>query len=348
MNNLDLIEDLREYGRLDFGEWGQLLATFTDEDKKFAADLARQIALEKFGNKIFIRGIIEFSNYCKNDCYYCGIRKGNKNCHRYRLDKDEILSCCEAGYEYGFRTFVLQSGEDPFFTDEKMTEIVAAIKTAYPDCAVTLSIGERSAESYQKLYDAGADRFLLRHETAYPDHYGKLHPENMSWQNRMDCLKALKKIGYQTGCGLMVGSPYQTLDALIKDMMFISEFKPQMIGIGPFLPHKDTPMGGEKAGDVNLNLFLLSLCRIMLPNVLLPATTALETAQKDARKQGVLAGCNVVMPNLSPLDVRRDYMLYNNKIAMDEGAYESLQSLRRNMAEIGYEVVVDRGDYGGR
>ncbi|MGI5824413.1 MAG: [FeFe] hydrogenase H-cluster radical SAM maturase HydE [Bacillota bacterium] len=347
MNNIDLIKKLQAERKLNAGEWRQLLAGFSDDDRKFAADLAKEIAVNKFGRKIFIRGIVEFSNYCKNNCYYCGIRRGNKNCSRYRLNKDEIMLCCKSGYEYGFRTFVLQSGEDPFFTDERLIDIVSAIRAAYPDCAITLSIGERTGESYEKLFAAGADRFLLRHETADSEHYGKLHPETMSWQRRLDCLKALKKIGYQTGCGIMVGSPYQTVDTLVKDMLFMAAFRPQMIGIGPFLSHKDTPFRDKESGSVPLTLFLLSLCRIMLPDVLLPATTALGTAQGDGRQLGVLAGCNVIMPNLSPLNVRKNYMLYDNKVISGEDAGESLLVLREHMTEIGYEVVVDRGDYCG-
>ena len=347
VNNIDLINKLNEEKHLNFDEWRQLFATFTDDDRQAAADIARAIAQAKFGRQVFIRGIVEFTNYCKNDCYYCGIRKGNRDVARYRLDKEDILRCCEDGYKYGFRTIVLQGGEDAYFNDERMCDIVAAIRKGYPDCAITLSLGERSRESYQRLFDAGADRYLLRHETADCEHYGKLHPSEMDWQRRMDCLRALREIGYQTGCGLMVGSPFQTADCLAKDMLFIEDFRPQMIGMGPFIPHKDTPFRDYERGSVRTTLFLLSLCRIMLPDLLLPATTALGSLRGDGRQLGVLAGANVIMPNISPIDVREKYMLYDTKIVNDNGAAENIQDLRDYMAEIGYEVVIGRGDYQG-
>lgn len=345
MNNIDLIKKLNEKKSLDFQEWRQLLGTFSEADRKFAADMAREIAVNKFGKKIFIRGIVEFTNYCKNNCYYCGIRLANKKCDRYRLSKAEILDCCKAGYEYGFRTFVLQGGEDAFFTDEKIIDIVSSVKDVYPDCAITLSIGEKSAESYKKFYAAGADRYLLRHETADFEHYAKLHPPEMSLRNRMDCLQNLKDIGFQTGCGIMVGSPFQTVECLAEDMIYMTNFKPHMIGMGPFLSHHDTPFADYQSGSVELTLFLLSLCRIMLPNVLLPATTALETAKGNGRQLGVLAGCNVIMPNLSPMNVRKNYMIYDNKISIGQEAGESLAILEKTMEEIGYEIFIGRGDY---
>jgi len=307
--------------------------------------LARQIAKECFGNKVFFRGIIEFTNICKNNCYYCGIRCANAKAERYRLDKETIMECCRLGYQNGYRTFVLQGGEDPFFTTDKMVDIVSAIRSSYPDCAITLSIGELSREDYQRLYDAGANRYLLRHETANDIHYSLLHPQNMTLEKRMQCLKDLKEIGFQTGCGMMVGSPFQTAECLADDMLFMADFKPQMIGIGPFIPHHDTPFGTKEPGSVALTLFLLSLCRIMLPNVLLPATTALGTLSNDGRKAGILAGANVIMPNLSPAVQREKYMLYDNKAITGDDAGESLRILQQHMSEIDYELVVGRGDY---
>lgn len=342
----NLIDKLHETHSLEMGEWEQLVADYTKEDLEYAADLARKIAVREFGKTIYFRGIIEFSNFCKCDCYYCGIRKSNKNCQRYRLTEEDILECCCEGYENGFRTFVLQGGEDGWFTDERMCAIVKAIKEHYPDCAVTLSLGERSLESYKALKEAGADRYLLRHETADETHYRELHPEVQSLENRMQCLKDLKALGYQIGCGIMVGTPRQTAKVIAKDMKFMEEFQPQMIGIGPFLPHRDTPFRNEKKGSVELTLFLLALCRIMLPKVLLPATTALGTADADGRKQGVLAGCNVVMPNLSPTSVRKKYMLYDEKAGTDLSAAEGIRFLKQQMDEIGYEAVVGRGDFG--
>lgn len=326
----------------------ELKALIADDSRETAACLAfraDQVREQIYGRKIFIRGLIEFTNYCKNDCYYCGIRRGNNTVSRYRLSEEQILDCCKKGYQLGFRTFVLQGGEDPWWTDEKLCQVVRAIRCGYPDCAITLSVGERSRESYQKLYDAGADRYLLRHETANPAHYSKLHPKTLTLQHRLACLRALKEIGFQTGCGFMVGSPYQTVDHLIDDLCFIRDFKPQMVGIGPFLPAVNTPFEGEPAGSSELTIKLLSIVRLMHPHVLLPATTALGTAKEDGREKGILAGANVIMPNLSPLDVREKYLLYDGKIATGDEAAESIRHLTASMEKIGYEIVTARGDY---
>ena len=345
MTNIQLIDRLRSQRTLDTVEWVRLIGTCTPEDRIYAADAARAIALERFGNRIYCRGIVEFSNYCKNDCLYCGIRRSSADVQRYRLTRDDILLCCREGYGLGFRTFVLQSGEDPWYTDARMADIISAIRAEFPDCAITLSIGEKSRESYQAFFDAGANRFLLRHETADCAHYAKLHPACQTLENRLRCLRDLKEIGYQTGCGFMVGSPFQTVQCLAEDMRFIADFRPHMIGIGPFIPHHATPFRDFPAGSAELTLFLLSLCRIMLPDVLLPATTALGTLRGDGRQKGVLAGANVIMPNLSPKAVREKYMLYDNKAISGEDAAESLNILKAHMREIGYEIVVGRGDY---
>ena len=345
MNNRERIDLLARERRLDRDQWIRLFSTYTKDDLDYAMSLARQITQAHFGRRIYFRGIVEFSNICKNDCYYCGIRCSNRKVSRYRLTPEDILACCEEGYRAGFRTFVLQGGEDGWFTDERMCAILGAIKAAYPDCAVTLSLGERSRESYQRLFEAGADRYLLRHETADEAHYRRLHPAGLELQNRLRCLRDLKDIGYQTGCGIMVGTPGQTPKTLAADMCFMQDFDPQMVGIGPFLPHGDTPFRDEKAGSVELTLLILALCRIMLPRVLLPATTALGTAESDGRKLGILAGCNVVMPNLSPAHVRKKYMLYDNKAGTDLTAAEGIALLRRQMEEIGCEVVIGRGDF---
>lgn len=345
MKNRELIEKISKEHHLECEEWVQLFATFTKEDREMAAEIAREITVRNFGKNIYFRGIIEFTNICKNDCKYCGIRKSNCNVTRYRLNLEQIMMCCEAGYENGFRTFVLQGGEDAWFTDERMCEIVRKIKECYPDCAVTLSLGERSRESYEEMFAAGADRYLLRHETADEAHYEYLHPTSMQLSNRMQCLRDLKAIGYQTGCGIMVGSPRQTPETIAKDMLFMEEFQPEMIGVGPFLPHKDTPFANEAKGSVELTLFILALCRIMLPFVLLPSTTALGTADNSGRIQGVLHGCNVIMPNLSPDDVRKNYMLYDNKAGTNLTAKEGIRIVREEMKEIGYHVVIGRGDF---
>lgn len=307
---------------------------------------AQEEARAAFGGDIYIRGLIEFTNYCRNDCYYCGIRRGNASASRYRLSKEEIMSCCEQGHALGFRTFVLQGGEDPYFTDEAVCDIVSSIRAAYPDCAITLSIGERERGSYEAFYRAGANRYLLRHETADAGHYGMLHPAEMSLSHRMQCLRDLKEIGYQTGCGFMVGSPGQTIDTLYADLRFILDLRPEMVGIGPFIPQKDTPFGGEAPGTLDRTLRLISVLRLLLPNALIPATTALGTIHPKGREMGILAGANVVMPNLSPVSVREKYALYDHKICTGDEAAECRACLDRRVAAIGYRVVTARGDYG--
>lgn len=340
-----LIDKLNKDKKLNIEEWEKLVTLPFDEDIEYARGLASEIARENFGNKIYIRGLIEISNYCKNNCYYCGIRRDNKNVRRYRLKKEQILACCEEGDRLGFRTFVLQGGEDSHFTDEVLEDIISGIKEKYPDCRVTLSLGERSKESYKRLFDAGADRYLLRHETADCEHYGILHPKEMSFENRMECLKNLKEIGYQTGCGFMVGSPGQTQKTLAKDMQFISQFKPQMVGIGPYVSHHDTPFRNKKSGSLELTLYLLSLVRIIHPTVLLPATTALGAISDDGRERAILSGANVVMPNLSPMEMRGDYTLYDNKPFINSEAAEGLKELELRLGKIGYEIDYSTGDY---
>ena len=339
-----LIDKLSQKSILHKEEWIFLLSNRNSEITAYACEKARQVSVQHYGKKVFARGLIEFTNYCKNNCLYCGIRAGNKKTTRYRLSKEEILTCCRIGNELGFKTFVLQGGEDPYFTDEKLLEIIVAIKEKYPDNALTLSFGERSYASYLAFKNAGADRYLLRHETANPEHYRQLHPKNLSDLPRKQCLFDLKHIGFQTGTGFMVGSPFQTIENLAEDMLFIADFKPQMLGIGPFIPHQDTPFADFPAGSVELTLFLLALSRLLLPNVLLPATTALGTLDPQGREKAVLAGANVVMPNLSPLHVREQYMLYNNKIATGLEAAEGVKKLAESMAKISYELVHERGD----
>ncbi len=341
----DLIDKLQTEGTLSKQELVKLLSGFSNEDSEYLLEKARSETKKAFGNGIYTRGLIEISNYCKNDCYYCGIRKSNLQAERYRLSKEDILSCCEQGYELGFRTFVLQGGEDPWFTDDRLVEIITSIKTNYPDCAITLSIGEKDYSQYQKFFDAGADRYLLRHETADTDHYSLLHPEDLTLINRKRCLKDLKKIGYQVGTGFMVGSPYQTFENLADDLLFIKKLEPEMIGIGPFIPHKDTPFAEFEPGTMRLTTFLIGVLRLMLPNSLLPSTTALGTIDENGREHGILAGANVVMPNLSPKQVRSKYLLYNNKISTGEEAAESRELLQKRMNRIGYELLIERGDH---
>ena len=340
----DIIHKLCDTGGLTREEIIELLENRTPELQAELAEKASAVSKEHYGNKVFVRGLIEFTNYCRNDCYYCGIRCGNKNAERYRLTKDEIAGCASYGYGLGFRTIVLQGGEDMFYTDDMMVDIIKSIKKEHPDCAVTLSIGEKSYDTYKAFFDAGADRYLLRHETADFDHYAKLHPKNLSAANRQQCLYNLKKIGFQTGAGFMVGSPYQTYENIADDLLFLKKLDPEMIGIGPFIPHKDTVFADEKAGELNLTLFLLSVIRLMLPTVLLPATTALGTIDPRGRELGILAGANVVMPNLSPAGVRKKYALYDNKICTGEEAAECMNCLKSRINSIGYEIVTDRGD----
>ena len=345
MNKLEsLIYKLRDTHSLTIPEYETLLR---ERDPHVAGLLAALALVEKqkiYGNDIYIRGLIEVSNICKNDCYYCGIRKSNAQCDRYRLTAEDILACCAEGYDLGFRTFVMQGGEDSSFTDAFLVPLLREIKKRYPDCAITLSLGERSYDSYRQLKEAGADRYLLRHETADMEHYGKLHPASLSLENRMQCLRNLKELGYQVGCGFMVGSPYQTIEMLAKDLKFIENFRPDMCGIGPFIPHKDTPFRDFPAGDVELTCYLLSILRLIQPTLLLPATTALGTLSENGREKGILAGANVVMPNLSPTAVRRKYMLYDNKLSDGAESAQALASLRERMERIGCRIAVARGD----
>ena len=315
------------------------------ELKKYLREKARDKADKVFGKYIFMRGLIEFTNYCKNDCIYCGIRKSNKNVERYRLNKKEILECCKIGYDIGFRTFVLQGGEDDFFNIERISNIVRAIKKEFPDCALTLSIGEKEEEYYKELKNNGANRFLLRHETADSEHYSKLHPKYMSLENRKECLRFLKSLGFQTGTGMMIGSPFQKLENIAGDLVFMQEIKPEMIGIGPFLPHKDTPFANEKIGELELTLILISILRLIFPLSLIPATTALGTIKEGGRELGILHGANVVMPNLSPMNVRKKYLLYNNKISTGTESAEGVELLRESIDKIGYVLTGARGDF---
>lgn len=339
-----LTQKLKTEKKLSEEEYAFLLTNRTEEAAELLKEYAVEVRKAIYGKKVFIRGLIEISNICKNDCLYCGIRKSNAGCQRYRLTPEEILACCKEGYKLGFRTFVLQGGEDGYYTDEVLSRLIGTIKNNYSDCAVTLSLGERSRDSYQKLFDAGADRYLLRHETADAGHYGMLHPQDLSYENRMRCLRDLKDIGYQTGCGFMVGSPYQTVEHLAKDLKFIEEFQPDMCGIGPFIPAKNTPFEGEKAGTLDLTCYLLSIIRMIKPNILLPSTTALGTIDPYGREKGILAGANVVMPNLSPTSVRKKYMLYDDKVSDGAESAQSKQTLIEKMNSIGYEIVTDRGD----
>lgn len=342
-----LVEKLCTEQNLTDEELMLLINTDSDDATELLRQRADEVRQRYYGKKVFLRGLIEISSYCKNDCLYCGIRRGNKTADRYRLTREQILSCCENGYGLGFRTFVMQGGEDAFFTDEFLCDVISEIKEKYPDCAVTLSLGERSYESYRLLKNAGADRYLLRHEAAHDELYSKLHPSELTIENRKKCLFNLKKLGYQVGAGFMVGAPFQTTEHIIADLRFLQELQPQMIGIGPFVPHHSTPFADEKGGTLKLTLRLLGIIRLMFPKVLLPATTALGTIASDGREQGLKTGCNVVMPNLSPVSVRKKYDLYDNKICTGEEAAECRVCLERRIISAGYEVSAERGDAAG-
>ena len=339
-----LIDRLESKRTLPLQEYEELINGFSGESAEYAAGKAVAIRKTIYGNDVYIRGLVEVGNVCKNDCLYCGIRRSNKACDRYRLTKDQILNCCRSGYELGFRTFVFQGGEGGVATVEFICDLVSSVKAEFPDCAVTLSLGEYSRTDYEMMFNAGADRYLLRHETANKEHYDMLHPEKMSYENRMRCLYDLKEIGFQVGCGFMVGSPYQTSYHLANDLKFIEEFSPDMCGIGPFIPHKDTPFRDMCAGSVDLTLYLLSIIRLIKPNILLPATTALGSLHKNGRERGILAGANVVMPNLSPVDVRNKYALYNNKLSVGAESAEGMRNLKSLIENIGYQIVTARGD----
>lgn len=340
--NETAVRKLKENKDLSDGDLKELIETDKFDSLLFCE--ADKVRREHYGSDVYIRGLIEISSYCKNNCYYCGIRRGNKKAERYRLSEEEILSCCEEGYALGFRTFVLQGGEDPYYTDDKICNIIMNIKSNHPDCAVTLSLGEKERSSFEKYYKAGADRYLLRHETAEQEHYSKLHPEEMSLEKRKKCLFDLKETGFQVGSGFMVGSPYQKTENLIADLRFLQKLEPDMIGIGPFLSHKDTPFADKQNGSFELTLRMISILRLMFPYALIPSTTALGTINPIGREMGLKAGGNVVMPNLSPVEVRKKYSLYDNKICTGDESAKCIKCLEARVNSAGYRLVVGRGD----
>lgn len=340
---MEALQKLLTAQSLNKDEWISLIADRSHESE------IREMACEKrdevYGRVVYARGLIEFTSICRNDCYYCGLRKSNAAAERYRLSSDEILSTVSYGHSIGFRTFVLQGGEDPYFTAERLSEIVREIKYSYPDSAVTLSVGEMSDDDYAVLRAAGTDRYLLRHETADRYHYSILHPSSMSFDNRIRALKTLKRLGFQTGAGMMIGTPGSSYETLAEDMLFISSLKPAMVGVGPFIPHKDTPFGGKTQGSTELTLHMLSLLRLLDPHLLLPSTTALGTAEDNGHVKGFMHGANVIMPNLTPMDERRKYLLYDGKKITGEEAGENIEELRRELRKSGYQLSLERGDY---
>lgn len=339
---MQLVKKLARERTLPDRELGRLIDS--DEARIPLAEAADAVRREVYGRDVFIRGLIELTNHCKNNCYYCGIRAGNKKTERYRLEPEEILRCCREGWDLGFRTFVLQGGEDPALTDERLVPLVSSIRLQFPAAAITLSLGERPQESLAALFAAGATRYLLRHETANPAHYARLHPPAMHFDRRIACLKTLRAIGYQVGSGFMVGSPFQKTSDLVMDLRLLQEIRPAMIGIGPFLSHADTPFAGYENGSVKMVLRLISILRLMFPGALIPATTALGTIMPGGREMGLQAGANVVMPNLSPPRYRALYTLYDNKLATGSEAAEGLRELRKSVCEAGYTIVTDIGN----
>lgn len=342
-NVLELIDKLTVTHSLTSAEYALLVDGQCAEAERYAAKLADCARRKYYGNAVYIRGLIEIGNVCRNDCLYCGIRKSNKSCERYVLTDEQILDSCRNGYALGFRTFVLQGGEG-VITVDRICSVVRRIRETYPDCAITLSLGEYDRADYQKMFDSGANRYLLRHETADPRHYSRIHPPEMSFENRIRCLYDLRDIGFQVGCGFMVGSPYQTTESLAMDLKFIEDFSPDMCGVGPFIPQKDTPFGNYSAGSAEKTIYLLSLIRLIKPNILLPATTALGTIEIGGRERGIAAGANVVMPNLSPESERKKYALYDNKLSTGAESAEHLEMLKKSVAAIGYEIDSSRGD----
>lgn len=342
---IELVQRLACEHTLSAQELRVLIASCDTQTLDILRKESVRTAQKRFGLGIFIRGLIEISSYCRNDCLYCGLRRSNRLAERYRLSREQILECCQKGYDAGLRTFVLQGGEDTRLTDEWLEELIMAIRGLYPDVAITLSLGERSYDSYKRLYDAGATRYLLRHEAAEPTLYGSLHPESMSHANRIACIENLKEIGYQTGMGMMIGVKGQSVDSLVEDLLLMERIQPQMIGIGPFIPHRDTPLGGSAAGELNMTLLMLSIVRLMHPDALIPATTALATLSEEGRKMGILSGANVVMPNLTPPVERLKYSIYENKASNGSEAVEGLKMLESELGEIGYHIDYSRGDY---
>ena len=343
----ELIERLASEHTLDASTMVLLLhcAAHDTATLTLLRDTAVRTAQEQFGLGIYIRGLIELSSHCHRDCLYCGLRRSNSTAERYRLTQEEVLACCEEGYRLGFRTFVLQAGEDATHTDDWLEALIAEIRSRYPEAAITLSLGERSEASYLRLRQAGADRYLLRHEAANEKLYTSLHPHGRGLQHRLACAEALQRAGYQVGLGMMIGVKGQTIGHIVEDLKLMERMRPEMVGIGPFIPHPSTPLGSEPAGALGLTLATLAIARLLLPQALIPSTTALATLTPTGRLEGILSGANVVMPNLSPSDVRAKYAIYENKASWGAEAAEGLAALEAELSSIGYHIDYTRGDF---
>ena len=339
-----LVDKLRKEHELMPNEYLALLTMRDSQDVDYLISQAREVAQEHFGNDIYLRGLIELSNVCRNDCLYCGIRRSNSNVTRYTLTREQVMACCEQGYKIGFRTIVLQGGEWGEERSRWIAEIIRDIRAGWPDCAITLSLGEHPRKTYALWREAGADRYLLRHETHNERLYSLLHPKGMTIHHRLQCLDTLKELGYQVGAGIMVGAPFQTLRNIVEDIQYLVAFKPHMIGIGPFIPQHDTPFARFPAGSVDMTARLYAILRLALPQALIPSTTAIASLAPDGRLRGILAGANVVMPNLSPTDTRRLYALYDNKAALGAESAQGVKSLADELSTIGYHINWSRGD----
>lgn len=340
----NLIDRLFQGERLTRAAFQALVRCEDQDALELLFQRAKERTEEVFGNHVYIRGLVEISSYCKQDCFYCGLRCSNQKAQRYRLSPDEILATCEKGYEMGFRTFVLQGGEDDYYTDEAMCELIREICLSCPGSAVTLSLGEKRKQSYEAFRKAGASRYLLRHETATAEHFSRLHPPGQRLETRMEALATLKDLGFQVGAGFMVGAPFQTPEHMAENLYFLQEFRPHMVGIGPFIPHQDTPFGKYPAGDSSQTVKMIAITRGILPGALIPATTALATLSKDARMRALQGGANVVMPNLSPNEVRVKYNLYNNKLSTGTESAQMLVALREELERYGRKMDLSRGD----
>ncbi len=341
----DLIDQLRAKHKLAPEGYRALLTMRDPQDVEYLMEQAREVAQARFGKGIFVRGLIELTNVCRNDCLYCGIRRSNSNVSRYTLTREQVLDSCEQGYKIGFRTFVLQGGE---WGEERSTwiaELIRDIRQRWPECAITLSLGEHTRETYAMWRKAGADRYLLRHETHNKRLYSLLHPEGMTIQHRLQCLDWLKELGFQVGAGIMVGSPFQSLNSIVEDIMYLVDFKPHMIGIGPFIPQHETLFSRFPAGSVDLTARFYAILRLALPFALIPSTTAMATLSPDGRLRGILAGANVVMPNLSPADNRAKYALYDNKASFGAESAQGIKKLADELSSIGYHIDWSRGDF---
>jgi len=339
-----LVDTLRDHHELAPDQYMALLTMHDSQDVEYLIGQAREVAQQQFGRGIYLRGLIELSNVCRNDCLYCGIRRSNRHVARYTLTREQALASCEQGYHIGFRTFVLQGGEWGEERSQWIAELISDIRQNWPDCAITLSLGEHPRETYALWRAAGADRYLLRHETHNARLYSLLHPRELTIQHRLQCLEWLKELGYQVGAGIMVGAPFQSLKAIVEDIQYLVDFKPHMIGIGPFIPQSDTPLGRFPAGSVDLTARLYAIMRLAIPHALIPSTTAMATMASDGRCRGILAGANVVMPNLSPMDYRSQYALYDNKASLGAESAQGIKLLEEELMTIGYHIDWSRGD----